>query len=127
MIRGRENRLRALAHVRRILKPGGTFILHVHNRWYNLFDPQGRVWVLKNTLRAVLRRDVEAGDKIYDYRGIPNMFLHVFTRSELLADLRAAGFRIKEVTALDTERRHALSRPWLLGRLRANGWIVACD
>ena len=127
MIRGRQNRLRALGHARRILKPGGKFVLHVHNRWYNLFDPQGRVWVIENFLASHFRRDQEPGDKFFDYRGIPNMFLHVFTRRELKADLTAAGFRIIEFIALDTERRHAMRRPWLFGRLRANGWIVVCS
>ncbi|HWB12136.1 MAG TPA: methyltransferase domain-containing protein [Pirellulales bacterium] len=127
MIRGRENRLRVLRHARRILKPGGKFVLHVHNRWYNLFDPQGRVWVARNMVDALLRRNQEPGDKFFDYRGIPNMFLHVFTRRELKADLVAAGFRIVEFISLDTERRHALRRPWFLSRLRANGWIVVCQ
>src|SRR4051794_18296095 len=31
MIRGRENRRRFLGHVRRILRPGGVFVLHAHN------------------------------------------------------------------------------------------------
>ena len=35
-------------------------------------------------------QDVEAGDKFFDYQGVPNMFLHVFTRSELLGDLSRA-------------------------------------
>ena len=48
MIRGRENRRQFLRHVRRILKPGGTFVVHVHNRWYNLFQPQSRWWFLTN-------------------------------------------------------------------------------
>ncbi|HEV3340029.1 MAG TPA: class I SAM-dependent methyltransferase [Pirellulales bacterium] len=126
MIRGRKNRRRVLRHVRRILKPGGKFVLHVHNRWYNLFDPQGRVWLAQNMFGAVVRRNQEPGDKFFDYRGIPNMFLHVFTRRELKADLLAAGFRIVEFIALDTERRYALRRPWMFGRLRANGWIVVC-
>jgi SAM-dependent methyltransferase len=126
MIRGRENRVRALAHACRILRPDGRFALHVHNRWYNLWDPQGRRWLLANLWGALVRRDQEPGDKFFDYRGIPNMFLHVFTRRELLADLRRAGFRVVEIVALDTERRHALRRPWLFGRLRANGWIVVC-
>jgi SAM-dependent methyltransferase len=127
MIRDRANRRRALEHARRILKPGGKFVIHVHNRWYNLFDPQGRWWLLQNSLAAWLRRDQEPGDKFFDYRGIPNMFLHVFTRRELLADLKTAGFRVVEMIALDTQRRHALPRPWLFGRLRANGWIVVCQ
>lgn len=127
MIRGRANRLRALAHVRRILKPGGKFVIHVHNRWYNLFDPQGRWWVLRNLFASWLLRNQEPGDKFFDYRGIPNMFLHVFTRHELAADLRRSGFRVVEWIALDTQRRHALARPWLFGRLRANGWIVVCQ
>ncbi len=127
MIRGRANRLKALSHTRRILKPGGKFVLHIHNRWYNLFDPQGRVWLAKNLLASLAGRDQEPGDKFFDYRGIPNMFLHVFTRREIKADLRRAGFRIVEFIALDTQRRHALRRPWLFGRLRANGWIVVCQ
>ncbi|MGH7135665.1 MAG: hypothetical protein ACREHD_07995, partial [Pirellulales bacterium] len=93
---------------------------------FNLFDPQGRVWVLKNLLGALVLRNQEPGDKFFDYRGIPNMFLHVFTRRELQADLLSSGFRILEFIALDTARRHALRHPWFLGRLRANGWIVVC-
>ena len=127
MIRGRANRLRMLNHTRRILKRGGKFVLHVHNRWYNLFDPQGRVWLIQNWWAATVRGNQEPGDKFFEYRGIPNMFLHVFTRHELKRDLLAAGFRVVEFILLDTERRHALRRPWLFGRLRANGWIVVCE
>ena len=126
MIRGRDNRRLVLGHARRILKPGGLLVIHVHNRWHNLFDPQGRIWLLKNHLTALWSKELEAGDKIADYRGIPSMYLHVFTRGELVRELRRAGFAIRELIALDTERRHALARPWLLGRLRANGWIAVC-
>ncbi|MHC4177482.1 MAG: class I SAM-dependent methyltransferase [Planctomycetota bacterium] len=127
MIRRRENRHRLLAHARRILKPGGLFVLHVHNLWYNLFDPAGRRWLLRHLPTALLDRRLELGDKFFHYRAIPQMFLHTFTRRELLRALARAGFRIRELIPLDSNRQRPLARPWLFGRLRANGWIVVCE
>lgn len=127
MIRGRENRLTVLRHARRILRPGGRLVIHVHNRWRNLFEPQGRTWLLKNLTWERLRGTCEAGDKFFPYRGIRAMFLHVYTRGEFVGELRESGFRVGELIALDTARRYALPRPWFFGRLRANGWIAVCD
>lgn len=124
MIQGRANRLQALTHVQRILKPRGRFVLHVHNYWFNLYDPGGPWWLFKNLLRASIVRDIEPGDKFFPYRGLANMYLHVFRRSELVRDLRQAGFRTLEVIPLHPRRIRALKAPWLFGRLRANGWIV---
>jgi SAM-dependent methyltransferase len=127
MIRGRESRRRSLGHAQRILKPGGRFVLHVHNYWFNLRDPDGPWWVLSNLVSAGMRRDIEIGDRWYPYRGLPSMFLHVFRWRELAADLHSANFRIIERIALDAPRREALNRPWLFGALRTNGWIVTCE
>ncbi len=127
MIRGRVNRRRALGHFRRILKPGGRFVLHVHNYWYNLHDPLGPFWLIKNLLTAPFSREVEVGDKWFPYRGLPSMFLHVFRWRELAADLRFAGFKILKRIPLDTPRREALRHPWFFEGLRTNGWIVVCD
>lgn len=127
MIRGRDNRAAALSQTRRVLKAGGPFVLHVHNYWYNLYDPGGPWWVLRSLGRAAFKRDIEAGDKFFPYRGVPNMFLHVFRESELKRDLRKAGFRITRIIPLAPQRYRELKFPWLLSSLRANGWIVVCE
>jgi ubiquinone/menaquinone biosynthesis C-methylase UbiE len=127
MVCGADNRHRALIHVRRVLKPGGVFVLHVHNYWYNVFFPHGLFWVLSNIARASLLRDIERGDKFFTYRGIPRMFLHTFTRRELVRTVRRAGFEIREMITLDAKRIGPLAWPWFCGFLRANGWIVVCQ
>jgi SAM-dependent methyltransferase len=126
MIRGRDNRRLFLKHASRIVRPDGCFVLHVHNFWFNLRDPGGPWWVVKNLATAPFCRDLEVGDKWFAYRGLSNMFLHVFRWSELAADLRATGWRIQQRISLNVQRRDALWQPWLLGSLRANGWIVVC-
>jgi SAM-dependent methyltransferase len=127
MIRGRVNRCQALGHMRRILRPGGKLVLHVHNFWFNLWDPGGPWWVVGSLGKSAVRKNWEVGDKYFPYRGVPNFFLHVFRERELRRDLRHAGLAVRRWTPLDVKRRHALRRPWLLPTLRANGWIVVCE
>jgi ubiquinone/menaquinone biosynthesis C-methylase UbiE len=126
MIRGRDNRRQFLEHVRRILRPHGTFVVHVHNLWTNLFDPGGRRWLVRHLPAVVLGRGGELGDKSTTFQGVPNLFLHVFTRTQLQRELRQAGWRIEETIPLCTARRHRLRAPCWLGRARANGWIAVC-
>ncbi len=127
MIRGAANRQRMLEQTHRILRPGGLFVLHIHNFWYNLYDPGGPWWVIKSVLAAPFRRDFDIGDKFFDYRGIPGMFLHVFRRRVLVRALSAAGFTLREIVPLDPRRTGKLPASWCFGDLRANGWIMVCE
>ena len=126
MIRGGENRQRALAHAQRILRPQGLLVLHVHNLWFAVFDAAGRHWLTRHLLGTLFSRDVERGDKFFDYRGIPKMYLHTFTRRELVGAIRKAGLGVEELIPLHRTRQRPLGYPWLFGWLRANGWIAVC-
>jgi SAM-dependent methyltransferase len=127
MIREHSNRLAALRSAWRILRPGGKLVLHLHNYWFNLRDPGGPWWVLRNLVEGTFSRRLEVGDKYFPYRGVTDMFLHVFRPGELKRLVRKAGFRISRWVPLEVTRRHPLRWPWLAGNLRANGWIVVLE
>jgi len=126
MVEGHENRLRVLLHARRLLRPGGLLALHVHNRCYNLWDPQGRRWLAGDLLTGLLGRR-PMGDKRLSYRGIPRMYLHVFTRGELSRLLTDSGFRVRELLPLRDDRCGPLPARHWLPRLRANGFLVLAE
>ena len=124
MIQGRENRRQALQHMARITRSGGSCVIHIHNVWFNFYDPGGPWWLLKNIVRSCFSRNLELGDKTFEYRGVPNMFLHVFRWREIKKDLRLAGFKIKKVIPLHSTRQHELKHRWWVPNLRANGWVI---
>ena len=82
---------------------------------------------MRNTIESTLNREIERGDKFFDYRGVPNMFLHTFPRRELVGELRRVGFRVQDLTPLNVERTRRLPHSWFFGSLRANGWIVVVE
>ena len=124
MVVGVEKRRDVLSSIHRILKPGGLFALHLHNRWFNAFDPQGRRWLAGDLLRG-LRGAADRGDKVQAfYRGIPNLRLHLYTAFEIKRDLKLAGFRVKEMFPLAADQSGKLARPWFWPSLRANGWLI---
>src|SRR6516165_4526628 len=57
MVLGADLRRRVLEHVYRLLQPGGKFVLHVHNRWFNFWNPQGRRWLVRDVLRSIAGQD----------------------------------------------------------------------
>ena len=127
MIFGHECRLEALRHSRRIVKPGGKFVIHVHNYWYNWIDSAGRRQILIDFLNRFRKGKPKRGDRFFPYRGIAQMYLHIFSKSEITGLLRDAGFKKLKIIPLSSRRNSKLRFPMMLGRIRANGWIIVCS
>ncbi len=124
MIRGRQHRRRCLAGVHRALKPTGSFFVHVHNRFHSLLDPGGPRWLLSSWWASCLNREAEFGDRVYSYRRLPKMFLHIYSRRELLADLRAAGFKHLEILPIHATGQSLIQgKQWLMN-LNAGGYFA---
>lgn len=116
MVRGEENRAAAVQQAFRVLRTGGRFVLHVHNRYF-----RGLGWgrVARQAVCSLLGR-ADAGDVTMPqtYGGAP-LTLHHFTRRGATRLLQAAGFRVSGVTAVaesDTE---------VSPGLRAYGYLFA--
>ncbi|MBI3821230.1 MAG: methyltransferase domain-containing protein [Planctomycetes bacterium] len=125
LIVGAEARRRAIAHVFRLLRPGGVFVLHVHNRWHNLWTSHGR-WLLWNDLWSSWFGGGEAGDyEMPPRQGVGALTMHLFTRREVTGLLQSAGFEIVEVRPVSLNPDGRLACPWWFGRLRAYGYMIA--
>jgi ubiquinone/menaquinone biosynthesis C-methylase UbiE len=103
MIQGRVHRRQLLAHTHRITKPGGTIVLHVHHRWAAFWEPAGIQALVKSRLRSLWNRNEDFGDSTYEYRGLSRMFLHRFSRSEVLSDLAATGWTVDQSLAISLD------------------------
>jgi SAM-dependent methyltransferase len=125
MVQGRENRRSVMRHAARILKPEGRFFVHVHNRGSWLRDPGGVHRTVRDWIRA--RRDTqwELGDRIYAYRGLPSMFLHVYSERELRRDLSAGGLETIRYYRLNRQSSAFLKGSWF-PHLRSGGFLAVC-
>ncbi len=127
MVTGPAQRRRVVGHAHRLLRPGGTLILHVHNRWFNLWDPAGRRWLLGDVARGLAGSE-EAGDRQMPvHQGIAGLSLHLFTRGEAVRFVTAAGFRVREVCPVSLRPDGRLPAPWWFGGLRAYGYLLAAE
>jgi SAM-dependent methyltransferase len=103
MIAGETERRIALANIRRLLKPGGRFVLHVHNVWYHLGTHAGRRLLLRNAFDR-LRGKSSFGDFVMPpHHGLGEMPMHLFSRRELQRLLRNAGFAIETCVRIAAE------------------------
>jgi ubiquinone/menaquinone biosynthesis C-methylase UbiE len=124
MIRRERNRVNAVREIRRKLAPSGKFVAHFHNMYFNLWDWAGIKWLLRTILYGKFLPGVETGDKYFkSYRGIPNMYLHLFSLGEIKRLFRKGGFEITEIVYMTPDRTEELSRG-LFRNLRSNGFII---
>lgn len=122
MIRGRKNRVEFLRGVRSALKPDASLILHVHNRLQSFWDPGGIYWLCQTFMMSLLGR-AEYGDRVYAYRGLPTMFLHIYSRNELKAELVDAGFKNTELFAINHDGSKIVDGG-VLKNVRAGGYFA---
>ena len=131
MVSGAACRQAVLRQVHDLLRPSGYLVLHVHNLWRHAASPAGRRWLLRD-LSKRLRGNPTAGDSQYDYRGIPRMYHHSFTRSEIKRALTEANLHVVEMIPLAPSSDDTTARGdemWLGLRgpfvnFRATGWLI---
>lgn len=103
MIAGDAERRAVLAHVRRLLKPGGMFVLHVHHVWYHLRTRAGRRLLLGNAFDR-LRGKRALGDFVMPpHHGLGEMPMHLFSKPEIQRLLRDAGFAVATCVGVSAE------------------------
>jgi ubiquinone/menaquinone biosynthesis C-methylase UbiE len=124
MIEGGGQRGQTIAHVYRLLRPGGKFLLHVHNRWFHFWDKQGRKWLFRDLVRSLLGRKGAGDRSMPAHQGLVGLKLHHFTRREAKGLLANAGFRVAEVKPLSLRPDARLLCAAWFGWLRASGYLL---
>jgi ubiquinone/menaquinone biosynthesis C-methylase UbiE len=125
LIVGDDARRRVIQSVHRVLRPGGVFVLHVHNRWFHLWTGHGRRLLCKEMLASWLGRGTSGDYEMPPQPSLGRATMHLFTQSEIVGLLRSAGFEIVEVRPLSLRHDGRLTCPWWFGRLRSYGYLIA--
>ncbi|TFB08839.1 class I SAM-dependent methyltransferase [Candidatus Atribacteria bacterium MT.SAG.1] len=95
-IPGRENRIKALKEIKRILKPKGYFLFTTHDRdgskeYESFWKEERRKWALHLEDKSLH----EFGDRIIKMEE-RDIFLHFSTREEVISSLEEVGFILIE-------------------------------
>ncbi|MBA7571091.1 class I SAM-dependent methyltransferase [Candidatus Atribacteria bacterium 1244-E10-H5-B2] len=95
-IPGRENRIKVLKEIKRILKPEGFFLFTTHDRdsskeYESFWQEEKRKWALHLEDKSLH----EFGDRVIEMEE-RDIFLHFPIREEVISSLEEAGFRVIE-------------------------------
>jgi ubiquinone/menaquinone biosynthesis C-methylase UbiE len=90
MVRGTDERRRVVQNAFRVLRPGGAFVVHVHNRWFPALGWRRFLTANHTTPQA--------------YGGAP-LTLHHFTRREVSRLLNDNGFRVGRIRPVHVDIR----------------------
>lgn len=125
LVVGAEARRRVVMHAHRLLRPGGVFVLHIHNRWFNFWTPHGRRLLAKEIFASWTGRGASGDYEMPPHQGVGRLTMHLFTRHEIVGLLGSVGFEIVEVRPLSLRVDGRLACPWWFGRLRSYGYLIA--
>ncbi len=93
-IPGRDNRIKALREIRRVIQPGGRFIFTAHDRdhirWKKFWKQQRKSW----NSGAHNPDLIDFGDRLEDTE-MGKLYIHVTTTEEMRADLNEAGWIVE--------------------------------
>jgi SAM-dependent methyltransferase len=125
MIAGAESRRAMVGHVFRVLRPGGVFVVHVHNRWFNVWTRAGRRLLVADLVGSWVGRRVPGDYEMPPHQGLGSLTMHLFTRREIVRLLCDAGFEIMTVRPVSLRADGLVRCPWCFGRLRGYGYLIA--
>jgi SAM-dependent methyltransferase len=120
MVRGAANQRAAMGEISRILKPGGQFVWHVHNRF---FRGLGSGQVMKQICKTLIGSPT-AGDVTMPqaYAGAP-LTLHLFTLPGARKLLAAHGLQVTQTVGITVGGEIIPAR----SGMRAYGYLLAAE
>lgn len=114
MLHPEKVRCHLLSELKRILKPDGIFLVHVHNRW----PIQGLTTLFKK--QSVVTLPV--------HQGISNLQMKLYTEPEIRHTLQASGLRVLDVEYLDASHiQGEYTGTRRLAPFRAAGFLLAAS